>query len=167
MVDIGESLVGSYMRHVRRCHTVAYNSYLTTSQGEIDVIGVTGHGVEKQVWIAEVALHLDGLLYGSANADTVKKVGAKVAAARAHVADVFPGVEPTVELWAPNVPAPLLPALNGVGTTIIANEDFTKCVNELVEVAKHTTKLYGDDAFRMLQLLTRLRGDSRPRFGAP
>jgi hypothetical protein len=64
MTDMGESLVGAYMRQVRGCHTVAYNTYLPWGQGELDVIGVT-LGEPVRVWLAEAAFHLDGLNYGS------------------------------------------------------------------------------------------------------
>ncbi|AEG43898.1 hypothetical protein [Isoptericola variabilis] len=167
MVDIGESLVGAYMRQVRRCHTVAYNSRPPTGQGEIDVIGVAGHGDDRQVWVAEVATHLDGLLYGSGNADTVQKMASKVATARAYAAEVFPDADPIIELWAPNVPAPLMAALREVDVVVVGNEDFTRRVNELAALASASTRLSGDDAFRMLQLLTHLRGEGRPQFSSP
>jgi hypothetical protein len=46
-MEIGESLVGAYMRQVRGCHTVAFNIHLP-QQGELDVVGVANgaHGVE-------------------------------------------------------------------------------------------------------------------------
>ena len=39
-MDVGESLVGAYMRQVRGCHTVAFNTLLPQGQGELDVVGV-------------------------------------------------------------------------------------------------------------------------------
>jgi hypothetical protein len=39
-MDVGESLVGAYMHQVRGCHTVAYNTFLPTGQGELDVVVV-------------------------------------------------------------------------------------------------------------------------------
>ena len=83
-MDMGESLVGAYMRQVRGCHTVAYNTFLPWGQGELDVIGVAlpENDGPVRVWLAEVALHLDGLNYGS-YAQTAVKVQAKVACGNA------------------------------------------------------------------------------------
>jgi hypothetical protein len=62
-VDIGESLVGAYMRQVRGCHMVAFDTFLPNSQGEIDVIGVANALDGVKVWVAEVAIHLNSLDY--------------------------------------------------------------------------------------------------------
>lgn len=72
-MDIGESLVGAYMRQVRGCHTVAFNTRLQ-QQGELDVVGVANGAYGAEVWLAEVAIHLDGLNYaGGTNVQTVDK----------------------------------------------------------------------------------------------
>lgn len=75
-MDIGESLVGAYFRHERQCHTVAFNQFLPGKQGEIDVIGISGEGVDQHVWLAEVAVHLDDLNYGGYS-QTVTKVATR------------------------------------------------------------------------------------------
>ena len=163
-MDVGESLVGAYMRQVRGCNTVAFNTFLPTAQGELDVVGVAYGAEGVEVWIAEVAVHLDSLNYGGSQ-KTVQKVAQKVAAARAYAAQVYRDVIPTVEFWSPVVPAGLVSALGGVDVTLVVNDIFTDRVNELADRAKRHTKMTGDDAYRFLQLLTHLRGD-RPRFGA-
>ena len=85
-----QSLVGAYLRHVRNRHTVTYNAFLPSRQGEIDVIGVAGHGTAIQVWLIEVAIHLDGLNYGGYE-QTVKKITSKVVAAREYADDIYLG----------------------------------------------------------------------------
>jgi hypothetical protein len=70
MEDMGENLVGAYMRQVRGCRTVAFNTFLPWGQGEIDVIGVKS-GEPVQVWLAGVAVHLDSLNYGGYQSTTV------------------------------------------------------------------------------------------------
>jgi hypothetical protein len=163
-VDVGESLVGAYMRQVRGCHMVAFNTFLPNSQGEIDVIAVANAADGVKVWVAEVAIHLNSLDYGGYGV-TVEKVASKVAAARTYVAKVYRDLLPTVELWSPVVPTGLLSALASVDVDLIVNDGFTSRVNELASLASLHTKLTGDDAYRFLQLLTHLRGD-RPQFGA-
>jgi hypothetical protein len=162
-VDVGESLVGAYMRQVRGCHTIAFNTFLPHGQGELDVVGVANGQAGVEVWMAEVAIHLDSLNYGG-YVKTVDKVSQKVRAAREYAEQVYRDVTPTVEFWSPVVPAGLVSALASVEVDLIVNAEFTARVNELASRAKGHTKMTGDDAYRFLQLLTHLRGD-RPRFG--
>ncbi|HEX3906462.1 MAG TPA: hypothetical protein VHW92_00870 [Mycobacteriales bacterium] len=164
-MDIGESLVGAYLRQVRGCHTVSFNTYLPQGQGEVDVIGVANSSDGVDVWIAEVAVHLEGLNYGG-YAASVKKVAAKVAAARAYAAQVYRDATPTVEFWSPVVPSGLVAQLADVDVVLVVNDDFTDRVNEIVDLAKRHTKMTGDDTYRLLQLLTHLRG-ARPQFSTP
>ena len=158
-MDIGENLVGAYMRQVRGCHTVAYNTFLPWGQGEIDVIGVAlaDGDARPRVYLAEVATHLDGLNYGSYG-KSASKIQTKLAAARRYAGKIYPQADATIEVWAPIVPSGLVTKLKDCGGALIANDDFTARVRELIERARKTTKLSGDDAFRMLQLLTHLRG---------
>lgn len=156
-MDIGESLVGAYMRQVRGCHTVAYNTRVPGSQAELDVIGVKA-GEPVTVWLAEVATHLDGLNYGGGNAQTAAKITTKVQAARSYAQQVYPEAEHVVELWSPIVPSGLVSLMNDTGIAVVANEAYTDRIRELVAEARKASSLTGDDAFRLLQLLTRLRG---------
>ena len=95
-MDAGESLVGAYMRQVLACHTVAFNTFLPTRQGELDVVGVANKEDGVQVWMAEVAIHLDSLNYGGSG-QTVRKIEQKVEAARSYAKQVYRDVTPTVE----------------------------------------------------------------------
>jgi hypothetical protein len=162
-MDVGESLVGSYMRQVRHCHTVAFNTFLPHGQGELDVVGVANGPGGVEVWMAEVAVHLESLNYGG-QAKTVAKIATKVAAARTYASEVYTDLTPTVEFWSPVVASGLVSELKKLDVVLVVNDDFTSRVNELAKLAKGHTKTTGDDAYRFLQLLTHLRGD-RPRFG--
>jgi hypothetical protein len=121
-MDIGESLVGSYMRQVRDCYSVTFNTYLPTSQGEIDVIGVrlSEDGTRPKVYLAEVATHLDVLNYNG-YAATVTKVQTKMASARAYAAAIYPNAVVTVELWSPVVPSGLVSQLEDCGGELVVN----------------------------------------------
>jgi hypothetical protein len=163
-MDVGESLVGAYMRQVRGCHTIAFNTFLP-GQAELDVVGVANGANGVELWMAEVAVHLDSLDYGG-YVKTVSKISQKVAAARTYATLVYRDVTPTVEFWSPVVPSGLVSALADVDVKLVVNHEFTARVNELAALARKHTKLTGDDAYRFLQLLTHLRGD-RPRFGPP
>lgn len=162
-MDIGESLVGSYMRQVRGCESIIYNTHLPAGQAEIDVIGIRAASPPR-VWIAEVAVHLEGLEYGSGYAHSAAKVAAKVAAARAYGQRVFPGAVVTVEFWSPVVPRSLIEPLGACGADLVINEAFTSRIAELLQLATSSTRTTGDDAFRLLQILTHLRGASSLSF---
>jgi hypothetical protein len=162
-LDVGESLVGAYMRQVRGCHTIAFNTFLPHGQGELDVVGVANGTSGVEVWMAEVAIHLDSLNYGG-YIKTVAKVTQKVAAAHEYAAQVYRDVTPTVEFWSPVVPSGLVSALADVDVDLVVNNEFTARVNELAGLAMKHTKTTGDDAYRFLQLLTHLRGE-KPQFG--
>jgi Holliday junction resolvase-like predicted endonuclease len=105
-----ESLVGAYMRQIRGCDSVIYNSRLPGRQGEIDVIGIRV-GEPVCVWVAEVAVHLAGLEYGGGYAASARKVTDKVATAREYAERVHQGAEIVIEFWSPIVPSGLLSLL--------------------------------------------------------
>jgi hypothetical protein len=164
-MDIGESLVGAYMRHKRNCHTIAFNQFTPGKQGEIDVIGISGNVSDQKVWIAEVAIHLDGLNYGT-YAETVNKIGAKISTAIEYSREIYRNDQPVVEFWAPTVARGLVERLAIPGVEFVVNDAFTERVNELAAIAATSTKQYGDASFRFLQLLTHLRGPA-PVFQLP
>lgn len=65
-----------------------------------------------------------------------------------------------VELWSPVVPRGLLALLVDTGMdAVVANEVYNDRIRGLVAEARKASSLTGDDAFRLLQLLTRLRGE--------
>lgn len=157
MTDMGESLVGAYMRQVRGCHTVAYNTFLPRAQGELDVIAVSaGDDREVRVWLAEVAVHLEGLNYGGYER-TAGKVRTKVAAALDYAGEIYPQAECAVEFWSPVVPAGLVKLLADCGATLVVNDTFTDRLQQLIDEARSTTKTTGEPAFRLLQILTHVR----------
>jgi len=73
--DLGESLVGAYMRHIEGCTIVLYNSFFADQQGEVDVVAVKPQAVggSRLVYLCEVTTHIGG----KARA-TIAKVPAKL-----------------------------------------------------------------------------------------
>jgi hypothetical protein len=51
--DIGESIVGSYLRYLIGCEVVVYNTQTPNVQGELDVIGIKT-AAPRNVWLCEV-----------------------------------------------------------------------------------------------------------------
>lgn len=63
--QIGELIIGSYLRIIKDCELVSYNqrSKETGRQMEIDVVGVESTSGEQVVYACEVVTHLHGTLY--------------------------------------------------------------------------------------------------------
>lgn len=62
MVNVGEQLVSSYLRYIRKCDFTQMNLYTVEAQGEIDVVGINLK--DRKLYVCEVAIHLTtGLQY--------------------------------------------------------------------------------------------------------
>lgn len=61
-MNVGEQLVSSYLRYIRKCDFIQTNLYTVEVQGEIDVVAINLK--ERMVYVCEVAIHLTtGLQY--------------------------------------------------------------------------------------------------------
>lgn len=100
--DIGESLVGAYLRYVEGCEFVLFNTYLPGVQGEIDVIGIR-LGRPQDIFFVEVTTHIQGMTYGG-NRRTVEKVREKLVRAQALAKQRFPEDDHHFQVW--TVPTP-------------------------------------------------------------
>ena len=61
MLNVGEQLVSSYLRYIRKCDFIQTNLPTAKAQGEIDVVGLNMS--KRQIYICEVAIHIGGLQY--------------------------------------------------------------------------------------------------------
>jgi len=146
---------------------VLYNERTGNNQGELDVIGIK-KGPTDRVWLCEVATHLEGLQYGNAEQNR-RKVAAKVKSAQSYATKVFGADEHIFELWTPRVGVGLNTqwmsrmtadqAGRGFRVEFIYNEKYTEALQALTEIARKGTSDTGEPAFRLLQILTHLRGD--------
>jgi Holliday junction resolvase-like predicted endonuclease len=77
MENPGEHLVGQYLRHLKNCDFVEYNLQTIFKQGEIDVVGIDS--AKKQIYICEVATHLETGIYYQKNGkvDNVERFKSK------------------------------------------------------------------------------------------
>jgi Holliday junction resolvase-like predicted endonuclease len=172
--DIGEDLVGAWLRLVTECDFVQYNIPLRVKQGEIDVIGI--NLAQKVAYICEVATHLGGLQYTKGNQpDNVNKITHKfqdnVSYARRYLNDF----EHHFMLWSPIVVHPrtddtkhnqfqdlrairrnLLEPPYHAEIKMVVNEVYLEKVNELRDKAAAETAASEYPVFRLLQILHRL-----------
>lgn len=161
MTDMGELMVGAYLRYVRGCDVVLYN-HRVGKDGEIDVIGLQV-GETPSIWICEVATHMNGVVlatYGKQGS----KFEMKLARAVEFANEMFPSYEPRFEFWSPLVRkghmANWVHAFEekhkaaGLDVRFVTNDEYAQCFQDLIEAASQTKSHTSDPAFRMLQILT-------------
>ena len=161
--DIGESLVGAHLRYVRGCEFILFNTFLSGEQGEIDVIGI--RSAPREVYFAEVTTHLDGMTYGG-NKSTIEKIESKLTRAQKFAAQRFADYEHYYEIWSPRVAEGQMTAAfarmseefpSPGRLSFMINNSYGDRVQELVAVARKDKRATSDPAFRLLQVLARVR----------
>jgi hypothetical protein len=169
--DIGESLVGAYLRYVERYQFVLFNTFLPpgeqvpVEQGEIDVIGIR-LGDPRHVYFAEVTTHIEGMTYGG-NKPTIQRVHKKLTKAHAFAEKHFPNDVHHFAVWSPRVPVGAMTKAfkemasdfknGGKELDFIINEEYGNRIQALVDVARNNSRATSDPAFRLLQVLTRIK----------
>ena len=167
---IGENLVGSYLRYIRKCHFVMYNTQLPDVQGEIDAIGIRFGVPVSEIWFCEVVTHIRGLQYGDYD-QTVTRIRNKVERAQKFAGKMIPYARHYFEIWSPVVPkgklTEMLETLEAsfrseeTDVSFVVNEQYTESIQQLVDHARSNTAATSEPAYRLLQILTRLKGDFR------
>jgi hypothetical protein len=161
--EMGEYVVGAYLRLCEHCDVIDYNARPSVSgvdgMTEIDVIGMRFR--DQTAFLCEVATHLEGLNYGS-YAETVKRVLAKHDRQRAYAqSNLAAFANLRFMLWSPRVPiGALTKALDRDGLELVVNEKYAECVGCLRRLARKTTKDIGNPFFRSLQIMEHLRGSA-------
>ena len=103
MLNVGEQLVSSYLRYIRKCDFIQTNLYTVESQGDIDVVGL--NIAEQQVYICEVAIHLTtGLQYvKNKRPNNVQKLTDKFSRDIGYARKYFGEYNQHFMLWSPIV----------------------------------------------------------------
>jgi len=159
--DIGELMVGAYLKIIKECDFVDYNVRPPggglEGLNELDVLGLDfKNGV---AYLCEVTTHIRGLLYKD-NRATVERVKTKYERqkeyARKYLSS-FPARH--FMFWSPVVPKGYITGeLEKIGgLELIINEKYAQCIDQLKEKARELTNDLGNPFFRMLQILERLR----------
>lgn len=159
VMELGESLVAAYLRHVRRCDVILSNVHLSGTQGELDVVGLEREAPQR-VWLCEVTTHIRGMNNPSRR-PAARRVAEKVERARAFADDVFPKAEHHFEVWSPRVRPGILKELRDLDVELIVNDEYTRRIQELIDVARGNPSTTGEAAFRFLQILTHVQGQLR------
>jgi len=159
--DIGEYIVGAYLKIVKECDFVDYNVRPPggglEGLNELDVVGLDFKN--KIAYLCEVTTHITGLLYkdNKTTVETIKKKYERQKEyANKYLSD-FPNRY--FMFWSPVVPKGYitdeLKRVNGL--ELIINEKYAQGIDKLKEKAKELTHDVGNPFFRMLQILEHLR----------
>jgi hypothetical protein len=169
MLNVGEQIVSSYLRYIRRCDFIQTNLYTIESQGEIDVVGL--NIAEQQVYVCEVAIHLTtGLQYvKNKRPNNVQKITEKFSKDIEYVRKYLDRYKPHLMLWSPIVKDTKgkleynqvqhlkdikenIKAQYGIELEYIVNERFHECLEELRIYAKTQTKELQCPLMRLMQI---------------
>ncbi|MFO1104313.1 MAG: hypothetical protein U1E20_15570 [Methylocystis sp.] len=159
--EMGEYLVGAYLRLVLKCSVVDYNTRPPggglSGLGELDVIGFDF--VNRKEFLCEVTTHLDGLLIGRSGDSTVRKITDKYERQKTYALNYLSDFAPNYMFWSPVVRRGLVDQLKLLeGLQLFINEDYSDAVRSLRELAKESTSDSNNPAFRILQILEHMRG---------
>ena len=169
MINVGEQLVSSYLRHIRHCDVVDMNVTTIESQGEIDVVG--WNLKVNRVYVCEVAIHLTtGLQYTKDNRpNNVQKLTDKFSRDIEHAHKYMAKYEQHFMLWSPIVKDSKgkliynqlrhvkkiqanIKERYDVEIDCIVNERFQECLGELRNFAKTQTKELQCPVMRYIQI---------------
>ena len=159
--DIGEYIVGAYLKIVKECNFVVYNVRPPgggrEGLNELDVVGLDFKN--KIAYLCEVTTHIRGLLYKDKET-TVERIKTKYKRqeeyANKHLSDFS---NRHFMFWSPVVPeGHITSELKKIdGLELVINEEYAQYIDELKEKAKKKTNDEGNPFFRMLQILEHLR----------
>ena len=169
MENLGERLVGDYLRYIKQCDFVDYNVYTKTVQGEIDVIGI--NLTRRAAYVCEVATHLTtGLQYvKNARPDTAERLTKKFLKDIEYGEAAFNGYAVTYMLWSPVVRHSQgkpeydqfehlrqvrdnINKQTGIEIDFVINHRYISVLEELRAYARSETKEMKSPVMRLLQI---------------
>jgi hypothetical protein len=157
--EIGELVVGAWLREIAKCDFVNYNvrppEKGLEGLAELDVVGL--RLCDEAAFLCEVTTHLDGLLYGSGK-ETIDRIRDKHKRQQSYAESHLKSFkEIHFMFWSPVVRSALLAELENIGLELVVNKGYTECVEALQKAAGETTRDTGNPFFRSLQILAHLR----------
>jgi len=159
--EMGEYLVGAYLKLIVGCDFVDYNvrppgGGLEGLQ-ELDVVGI--HFGTNTAYLCEVMTHIRGLLYKS-NEETVKRVKKKFRGQKQYASKHLTGFRSHVFMfWSPHVPKGYVTRelANVEGLELVINGEYKRRVDKLLDKAEKEKQETGNPVFRIFQILGALR----------
>ena len=159
--DVGEYIVGAYLKIITACDVIDYNVRVPggglEGLNELDVIGLDFKS--QTAYLCEVTTHIRGVLYKD-NPATIKRIQKKYEHQRRYAERYLtPFPKRHFMFWSPVVPKGIVTnALEQIeGLELIVNAKYAACIDELKVRAKNTTHDTNNPFFRALQILEHLR----------
>ena len=161
LTDVGEYIVGAFLRLKLNCDFVDYNVRVPGGglQGldELDVLGLDFR--HKRAFLCEVTTHIRGVLYKN-NHETVKRITNKYRKQQRYAREHLPDFKDRIFMfWSPVVPKGYitehLERLHGL--ELIINGEYKRRIQELRKIAARETYDARNPFFRILQILEHLR----------
>lgn len=154
--EMGEYLVGAYLKLQLNCDFVDYNVRPPggglEGLNELDVVGIDFQG--NIAYLCEVMTHIRGLLYKS-NQETVDRVKKKFQKQKVYARKYLSQFQPVFMFWSPYVPKGYqtenLAEVGGL--ELIINDSYKGRVLELIKKAEEEKQDTGNPMFRVLQIL--------------
>lgn len=159
--EMGEQIVGAYLKIVLECDVVSYNVRPKgggmKGLGELDVVGL--RFIDQTAFVCECATHLAGLEYGQGAAHSIGKIAQKTQRQQEYSeTHLQPFPNRHFMFWSPVVPKAIAAQLAGIeGLELVVNLDYSECVTKLRHAARTRMNDENNDAFRLLQILEHLR----------
>lgn len=178
MENIGETLVGDYLKVKLKCDFVAFNVYTPDAQGEIDVVGIKINPKVKEIYICEVATHLvTGLRYVNPKkktSDNMERFVKKFTKNIEYSEKYFPEYQKRFMLWSPIIKNPKhgtkynqtddiakiqaeVLREHKVVIEVFSNQRYMDCLKELRDYARKETKELKSPVLRLFQIEEKLR----------
>ena len=176
MQNIGEEIVGVWLKICRRCEFVEYNLQTPDTQGEIDVVGINVK--EKRLYVCEAATHLvTGLMYvdpKTKQPDNINRLIKKFLKDIDYARKYFKDYQPDFMLWSPIVKSASKKAKHNqtndiqeivkqikqqrdIELIVVKNEEYQKHLEELRAYAKKETKDLKSPVLRLMQIEEKLK----------
>lgn len=166
---MGEEITKAYLEHIKGCEFIQTNLYTKETQGEIDVIGIDLH--KNKVYVCEVTVHLQtGLQYNKdKRPNNVNKLVEKFSRDIEYAQKYLAKYEQIFMFWCPIVKnqkesakynqlddlrqvQEIIKTKYGVEITLIINEKFLECFDELRAHARKETTDIKSPVLRLLQI---------------
>jgi hypothetical protein len=161
LTDIGEYVVGAYLKMVEGCDFVDYNVRAPgggiEGLGELDVLGLDM--ANKRAYLCEVTTHIRGLNYGG-NEESVSRIVKKHERQKWYAQNYLTNFEEArFSFWSPYVPVGYITeALEPIdGLDLVINSEYAARIEKLKELAESNTHDTRNPFFRMLQILQHVR----------
>jgi len=169
MENLGERLVGDFLRYIKGCDFVDFNVYTTATQGEIDVVAI--NQAKKHAYVCEVVTHLTtGIQYvKNARPDSSDRLIKKFLKDIEYGASAFPDYTVDYMLWSPvvrrsngkpeydqfahlNRVEQQVASKTGVELVLVINREYVRAIKKLRDFARRETKELKSPVMRFLQI---------------